>query len=155
MSTKDKESKLADIGTKFQSIESEAVITLLKTVDYVNRNTSETIEPYGVTTQQYNILRILRGVQPYGLKTLELADKMLVKSPGITRLIDKLEKKGLVDRHRSEQDRRVVKCKITETGLNLLEKMDNPVDQMNEGIVQNLGQNELETLINLLNKMRG
>lgn len=136
------------------SKEGEAVVTLLKTVDYINRISTETMDPFDITSQQYNILRILRGAGKEGLPTLELAKRMLVHSPGITRLIDRLEKKQMVARERSGTDRRVVHCRITEQGLELLKKMDQPVADMNRRIVQNLNQKQLEHLIELLNQMR-
>jgi DNA-binding MarR family transcriptional regulator len=136
------------------TLEAEAVVTLLKTVDYVNRISTETMEPYGVTSQQYNILRILRGAGKEGLPTLEIASRMLVHSPGVTRLIDKLEKKKLVTRKRSSSDRRVVRCTITGKGRDLLKKMDQPVTEMNCRIVQNLDQQDLKKMIVLLNRMR-
>jgi len=134
--------------------EGRAVVSLLKTVDYINQLSSETMDPFGVTSQQYNILRILRGAGKEGLPTLELANRMLVHSPGVTRLIDRLEKKLLVNRERSSSDRRVVKCKITEKGIHLLKKMDQPVADMNRRIVQNLNQKQLEHLVDLLNQIR-
>lgn len=135
------------------SKEDEAVINLLKAVDHLNRISSETMESFGITNQQYNILRILRGADFEGLPTLELADRMLVHSPGVTRLIDRLEKKQLVTRERSGKDRRVVLCKITKKGHDLLGKMDKPVEEMNKKVVKNLNNNQIEDLIELLSKL--
>lgn len=134
--------------------EDEAVVNLLKTVDYINQISSEIIDPFGITSQQYNILRILRGAETKGLPTLELADRMLVRSPGVTRLIDRIEKKQLVKRERSAEDRRVVLCQITKKGRNLLDKMDDPIKDMNNTIVKNLNNDQLEELIKLLKKLR-
>lgn len=136
------------------SKEDEAVINLLKTVDHINRISSETMEPFGITSHQYNILRILRGADSAGLPTLEIGERMLVRSPGVTRLVDRLEKKELVTRKRSEEDRRVVHCQITDKGRNLLEKMDEPIETMNQSIVENLNLDQLEKLIELLQKLR-
>ncbi|MEX2574711.1 MAG: MarR family transcriptional regulator [Balneolaceae bacterium] len=138
----------------FQSEETEAVVEVLKTMDYVNRITTKTMEQYGVTSYQYNVLRILKGAGPKGLPTLELADRMVVHSPGVTRMIDRMGKKDLVTRKRSESDRRVVNCLITQKGLDLLKRMKNPVLKMNKRIVQNLDKDQLNTLVNLLNQMR-
>ncbi len=137
-----------------RTIEDEAVITLLKTIDHVNRITTEAMEPFGITSAQYNVLRILRGAGNEGLPTLELADRMVVHSPGITRMIDRLEKKKLVRRIRSKKDRRVVNCMITEKGLKLLSQMDQPVSEMNKKIVQNLDSKQLDQLVTLLDRMR-
>lgn len=137
------------------SKEDQAVINLLKTVDHINRISSETMEPFGITSHQYNILRILRGADSKGLPTLELGERMLVRSPGVTRLIDRLEKKELVTRTRSVEDRRVVICQITDKGLSLLGKMDKPIEEMNHSIVENLNQEQLIKLIELLKELRG
>lgn len=130
------------------------MIALLKVMDHINRITSKTMEPFGVTSAQYNVLRILRGAAPEGLPTLELAERMVVHSPGITRMIDRLEKKKLVARTRSKEDRRVVHCLITQRGLDLVNKMDRPVAKMNKKIVQNLDQQQLAELVDLLDQMR-
>lgn len=137
-----------------RTIEEEAVIALLKTIDHINRITTETMEPFGITSAQYNVLRILRGAGNAGLPTLELADRMVVHSPGITRMIDRLEKKKLVRRSRSQKDRRVVNCFITEKSLELLSGMDQHVADMNKKIVQNLDLKQLDQLVTLLDQLR-
>lgn len=147
--------KQSDESYSYYSIEAEGVINLLKTVDHINRISSETMEPFGITSHQYNILRILRGSNSKGLPTLELGERMLVRSPGVTRLIDRLEKKELVTRTRSKEDRRVVICQITDKGLRLLGKMDKPIEEMNHSIVKNLNQVQLDKLIELLKELRG
>ncbi len=82
----------------FQSARQEAALGLLKTVDVLRLHISRVLEPFGVTDQQYNVLRILRGAGQDGLPTLEIAERMIERAPGITRLIDRLETKGLVSR---------------------------------------------------------
>ena len=90
----------------FQSARQEAALGLLKTVDLLRLHLSSVLEPFGVTDQQYNVLRILRGAGKDGLPTLAIAERMIERAPGITRLIDRLEKKGLVRRVRDPHDRR-------------------------------------------------
>jgi DNA-binding MarR family transcriptional regulator len=96
----------------------------------IRRQLSEMLSPYKLTLPQYNVLRILRGAHPQDLPTLEIVDRLLEKesgAPGITRLIDALEEKRLIQRERIRKDRRVVFCRITEEGLRVLKELD-PVD---------------------------
>src|SRR5713226_820902 len=108
----------------FRSSAQEAVVGLLRTTDRVRRTLAGVVEPQGVTLQQYNVLRILRGARPSGLPTLEIAARMVEHAPGITRLLDRLEAKTLVRRQRRDDDRRQVMCRITPAGLRLLAGLD-------------------------------
>jgi DNA-binding MarR family transcriptional regulator len=126
------------------------VVALLRTADRVRRRLSATIEPSGITLQQYNVLRILRGAGSDGLPTLEVGERMIEQAPGITRLLDRLEKKGLVARGRSSRDRRQVFCRILPAGLRLLEKLDSPVDQADDACLAMLSRAELGRLLRLL-----
>src|SRR5688572_9880482 len=82
----------------FRSMAEEAALAVLRTADVLRRRLSEAMEPVGITMQQYNVLRILRGAGEGGLPTLEIADRMLERQPGITRLLDRLERKGWIER---------------------------------------------------------
>jgi DNA-binding MarR family transcriptional regulator len=131
-----------------------AYVTLLSTADRV-RTFFETIcAPFDITAQQYNVLRILRGAEPEGLPTLTIAERMIERTPGITRMIDRLEAKGLVAREVRPHDRRCVYCRITAKGLGLLEAMDEPVDGANHTAFAGLNEKEIERLITLLEKTR-
>jgi MarR family transcriptional regulator, organic hydroperoxide resistance regulator len=112
------------------------------------------VEPHGISLQQYNVLRILRGAGKEGTPTLDIADRMIEKTPGITRLLDKLEGKHLVRRKRCPEDRRQVLCWITDAGLNLLAELDKPVVQASISCLQSLTQAELKQLISILEKVR-
>ena len=90
----------------FPSKGEEAVVALMRTSDLVRRLVSDVVEPHGITLQQYNVLRILRGSRPDSLPTLEIAARMIEQAPGITRLLDRLERKGLIRRQRCPEDRR-------------------------------------------------
>src|SRR5204863_9342501 len=96
----------------FRSPTQEAVVGLLRSTDRVRRARAGVVEPRGITLQQYNVLRILRGARPRGLPTLEIAARMVEHAPGITRLLDRLEAKTLVRRQRPAGDRRQVVCRI-------------------------------------------
>jgi DNA-binding MarR family transcriptional regulator len=126
------------------------VLAVLRAADVVRRRAAALLEPYGITLQQYNVLRILRGARPEGLCTLTVADRMLEQTPGITRLIDRLEAKELVVRVRSGEDRRQVWCRITPAGLRLLARLDQPVADMDRALVAGLPRTEQEQLARLL-----
>ena len=137
----------------FQSARQEAALGLLKTVDLLRLHLSNVLEPFGVTDQQYNVLRILRGAGKDGLPTLAIAERMIERAPGITRLIDRLEKKGLVSRKRCTSDRRQVFCILAPAGARLLARMDAPVSRCDEDFGV-LGDADLKTLIRLLDAVR-
>ncbi|HSJ15547.1 MAG TPA: MarR family transcriptional regulator [Longimicrobiales bacterium] len=121
----------------------------------MRRRLAGVVEPHGVTLQQYNVLRILRGAHPQPLPTLEIGERLIEQMPGITRLLDRLEEKGLVRRERSADDRRLVHGSITEAGLSLLEEMDGRVDQADEEAVSGLTAEQAQMLVALLECVRG
>lgn len=138
----------------FPSRSAEAVVALMRTADMVRRSVASVVEPAGITPQQYNVLRILRGAGEKGLPTLEIAERMIEETPGITRLIDRLESKSLVSRERCLTDRRQVFCRITTQGLDLLGQLDAPLHKADVAAMQSLGTHDLEQLIALLDKTR-
>lgn len=138
----------------FGSPQEEALLAMFRTSDVLHRRIGRVIEPYGVTAQQYNVLRILRGAEPNGLATLEITDRMIEQAPGITRMIDRLEAKLLVNRERGRQDRRQVVCRITSEGLELLARMDTPVRAADSNILGELSGAEIEDLIRILGRIR-
>lgn len=137
----------------FQSTGQEAILGLLRTADLVRRRIQEIVEPAGITLQQYNVLRILRGAGADGLPTLAIAHRMLEQTPGITRLIDRLEAKGWVGRERQKDDRRLVVCRITPAGLDLLAGLDAPVQDADLRLVD-LCEEEKRQLVALLDRIR-
>ncbi len=137
----------------FQTNAEEAAIALMRTADLVRRAVAGIVEPSGITVQQYNVLRILRGAGEKGLPTLEIAERMIEQTPGITRLIDRLERKKLVSRERCPTDRRQVFCRITKNGLELLATLDGPVSAAGEW-APTLSAHEHAQLMRLLDKAR-
>lgn len=137
----------------FATRSEEASVGLLLTADVLRRYGEKMLAPYGITQQQYNVLRILRGSRPGGLPTLEIAARMIEKAPGITRLLDRLERKRLVTRERCPGDRRQVICGITPTGLDLLVSLDSAIKRAVEPI-NRLSQKELKHLVSLLDSVR-
>src|SRR5437868_9862820 len=108
----------------FPSVAHEAIVALMRTTDLVRRHIAAVVEPHGITLQQFNVLRILRGAGADGLPTLEVADRMIEQTPGVTRLLDRMEAKELVRRQRCPKDRRQHLCWITAKGLAILERLD-------------------------------
>ena len=139
----------------FESAEQEAILALQRTTDLLRRRFTEVIGPHGISPQQYNVLRILRGAGSEGTPTLEIADRMVEKTPGITRLLDRLEAKHLVRRRRCPEDRRQVLCWITEAGLKLLAELDQPISETGPLYLQSLTSTEVQQLIAMLERIRG
>jgi DNA-binding MarR family transcriptional regulator len=139
----------------FRSPGHEAVLSVGRTADVLRRRFAALLEPSGVTPQQYNVLRILRGAGTAGLPTLEIAERMIEQAPGITRLIDRLERRAWVRRERGTEDRRQVQCHVTAAGLKLLAHLDPIVDASEVATVAMLTAAEQRQLIALLDRVRG
>jgi DNA-binding MarR family transcriptional regulator len=138
----------------FDSRSQEAVLGLMKTSAELKNRFAEQVDLGGLTHQQYNVLRILRGAEPDGLPTLTIAERMIERTPGITGLVDRLEGKGLVERGRLAGDRRCVICRITAAGLELLADLDPMMKRYDEGVFEMLDTGELEQLVRILDKIR-
>jgi DNA-binding MarR family transcriptional regulator len=132
----------------------EVAVALLRTADVLRGDLERTLSRSGVTLQQYNVLRILRGSHPEPLPTLEIAERMIERAPGITRLLDRLEAAKLVSRKRCPKDRRRVLCSITATGLATLAQADGPVHATERGRAGRLAPADLATLLALLDRIR-
>jgi len=130
-----------------------ALVALFKAADRVQAFLASVVEPHGITVQQYNVLRILRGAEPTGLPTLTIADRMIERAPGITRMIDRLEARRLVARERRSDDRRCVHCRISAEGLELLRRLDRPVLQGDEIAFAKLTAAERAQLTALLGRV--
>jgi DNA-binding MarR family transcriptional regulator len=139
----------------FRSPEQEAYLSLLRTSDALQASVEARLREFGLTGTQYNALRILRGAEPEGLPCSEIGERMITRDPDITRLLNRLEKRGLVARARAKGDRRVIYGKITATGLKLLREMDAPIEQHGREMLKHVGQEKLRELIDLLELLRG
>jgi DNA-binding MarR family transcriptional regulator len=137
------------------SRQQDAVTSILRTADYFGRFCSPVFAQHGITSQQYNVLRILRGAGLGGLPTLDIAERMIEQAPGITRLLDRLEGKKLVRRERPSDNRRQVLCYITKPGLDLLQELDIPVGNKVNQALHWLDESEIEELLRLLELARG
>ena len=138
----------------FRSSAEEVVVNILRTAAVVQRHLSQVVEVHGITIQQYNVLRILRGAGAAGLPTLAIRDRMVEEAAGITRLLDKLESAGHVVRERSTPDRRQVLCHITPQGVALLETLDAPMDVANQRSGSMLDDAERMQIVELLGAVR-
>lgn len=139
----------------FVSLEEEAFLNLQRTANTLLQNITRSLKDYDLTPTQYNVLRILRGSHPETLTCGDIGDRMVTPDPDVTRLLDRLEKRELVRRARDTVDRRVVRAGITELGLAILEQLDSPVPEWLRKMLGHLTEDELGTMIRLLEKVRG
>ena len=138
----------------FPGPEQEAAVALVRTTDLLRREVERALEPLGLTPQQFNVLRILRGARPETLPTLEIGERMIERSPGVTRLLDRLERQKLVRRERCHEDRRRVLCSITPAGLALLERADAPVHDAERRVLGRLSRAGIARLLRQLEVLR-
>ena len=145
-----------EIGQRrpFRSRTVEAGAAILRTGDLIRRYLDAVLLPHGITWQQYNVLRIVRGAGPDGLPTLAIGERMLERTPGVTRLVDRLVAKGLVARARGTHDQRQVLCRATPGGLALLARLDAPVDAADDRMMSALDERDLEELVERLDRIR-
>lgn len=136
------------------SPEQAAFITILRTAEYLQARNADFLKQYELSPTQYNALRILRGAGKEGLPCTDVGDRMINRDPDITRLLDRLEKRRLVKRSRSQQDRRVILARITTPGLTLLRTLDHPVEEFLENLLSHLGTKRLLDLVELLDRTR-
>ncbi len=128
----------------------EAFLSILRTADSLLREVDLILKPAGLSHAQYNILRILRGAGEPGLACREIGARMISRDPDITRLLDKLEARGLLTRERQRADRRVVKTRISETGLGILSELDEPIAALHHRQFQHLGARRQREIVALL-----
>jgi DNA-binding MarR family transcriptional regulator len=126
----------------------------MRTTDLVRRGLAGVLEPHDVTLQQYNVLRILRGAGDAGLPTLAVADRMIEQTPGVTRLMDRLEAKGFIRRERCRRDRRQHLCWITRAGAQLLDRVEEPMMASQDASLRSLGEADRRQLVKLLDRLR-
>jgi DNA-binding MarR family transcriptional regulator len=138
----------------FHSVKAEIAVSILRTAALLERHFTQVVARTGLTIQQYNVLRILRGAGNEGMPTLVIRDRMIHEAPGITRLLDKLEKAGLARRERTASDRRQVFCFITEQGLAVLDELEQEMREADEVAVGNLSDAEQRQLLKLLEGVR-
>lgn len=138
----------------FKSLEEEVFVTLARTADLVLRPFEDLLKSEGLSPSQYNVLRILRGAGVVGLACREIGERMVSRDPDLTRLLDRLERRGLILRHREPRDRRVVVTRISQEGLLLLDRLDEPATLCQRKTFAHLGEEALKALIRLLDEVR-
>jgi DNA-binding MarR family transcriptional regulator len=136
------------------SLEEQAFVALQRTADQLGWRVAEMLKPHGLSTTQYNALRILRGAGGAGLACSEIGNRMIRHDPDITRLVDRLEHRGLVQRSREHTDRRVITTRITDAGLAVLSALDRPIEEFHHQLLGHLGQRRLSSLVRLLQAAR-
>lgn len=147
--------KLITQTKPFASAAAEAIVSLFLTVDRVREVAHGPLGDHGLSGEQYNVLRILRGAGAEGLPTYQVVGRMVARAPNITRLTDKLQEKGLLRRIRSREDRRVTRLVVTEEGLRILAELEGPIDRSTRRAMEGLAPDEIGNLLELLEKVRG
>lgn len=137
----------------FRSRSQEATMALLRTSNLLRRRLDALVGAEGITSQQYNVLRILRGARA-PLPTMEIAERMIDQTPGITRHVNNLEERGLIRREPWPGDKRQVLCQITSAGLRMLERLDAPMDAFDDAIASQLTLEQIDHLIEALDLIR-
>jgi DNA-binding MarR family transcriptional regulator len=135
-------------------VEAEVFISLQKTADSLGLEIEQLLKPNGLTATRYNVLRILRGAEPHGLACSAIGERMISHDPDMTRLLDRMEKRGLISRARQTDDRRVVKTRISSAGLALLKSLDQPVRELHKRQFHHIPAARLKTLAELLEEVR-
>ena len=131
------------------SAEEAAYLDLLRTADVLTRGAIGVLKAEELSITQYNVLRILRG-SPQGLTCGEIASRMITRDPDVTRLLDRMEKRGLISRFRESRDRRLVLARITSEGLKLVNRLDEPVQKIHRKQLGHMGKDRLQALAELL-----
>ena len=137
----------------FASIEEELLVSLLRTTDLLQEQFEQMIRPFNISMTQYNVLRILRGAEPEGRTCGEIGERMIAREPDVTRLLERMEKAGLIKRTRDSSDRRVVLTRITSCGLKLLEEMEPKLRKI-DGLLKPMGERKIEAMLGLLDEVR-
>jgi MarR family transcriptional regulator, organic hydroperoxide resistance regulator len=135
--------------------EENAFLDLWRTADILSRRVAQVLKSEDLSPTQYNVLRILRGAQPGGLACRAIGDRMISHDPDMTRLLDRMEKRGLIRRERQKDDRRVVKTHITSQGLELLKPLDRPMRELHKRQFRHMPATRVKNLVELLEEICG
>lgn len=136
-----------------QRLNKATVLSLLKAADRVQRHFTEILREHGLTVQQFNALRILRGAGADGLPTLEIGERLIERTPGVSRLVQRLVRQGLVDRRRCAEDGRRVLCTLTPRAADLLAELDEPITRGDARCLADLTPEERATLLELTSRL--
>jgi DNA-binding MarR family transcriptional regulator len=135
--------------TRFKSAVTEAWVALVVAADHLTQQTDEVCARHGITGDQFNVLRILRGARPTGLARGDIGRRLLRRAPDVTRMLDRLERRGLVERARSPDDARLSVARVTSAGLALLGRLDPEIESVMQAAMAPLGEAQLRQLVRL------
>jgi DNA-binding MarR family transcriptional regulator len=135
-------------------LEEEATLNIVRTADVLVLALADVLKPYLLSATQYNVLRILRGAGNDGASCKDIGSRLVARDPDITRLIDRLEQRGLVSRDRAKEDRRVVTHRLTKAGLELVNELDRPIKALNQKTMGHMKAGKLRDLVGLLEEVR-
>lgn len=138
----------------FLSHDQEIYLQIRRTSDLTNRWSNETLKPHGLSISTLNVLRILRGARPHALSSARISERMVARDPDLTRLLDKLEKVGLIEKKRDEKDRRVVNVAITAEGVRVVEAASDDITIRLREEFSHMTKKQLDTLADLLEIVR-
>jgi DNA-binding MarR family transcriptional regulator len=133
--------------------ESRLFVAILAAADALSLQAEQLLKSAGLTGAQYNVMRILRGAEPTGLACRAIADRMISHDPDMTRLLDRMEKRGLITRERDTGDRRVVLTRVTAQGLTMLKSLDLPVHELHDSQFRHMPAARLRVLAGLLEEL--
>jgi DNA-binding MarR family transcriptional regulator len=135
------------------SPQARVFVALLTAADRLTQDADRLMKAHGLTGTQYNVLRILRGAEPAGLPCKGISDRMISRDPDMTRLLDRMEKRQMITRERQKEDRRVVLTRITSQGLDILRKLDGPIEDLHRGQFRHVTSSRLKTLAAVLEEV--
>ena len=135
-------------------LEEEAALNVVRTADVLMLAVGEALKPHLLSATQYNVLRILRGAGNGGASCKDIGGRLVARDPDITRLMDRLEQRGLVSRDRAKEDRRVVTHRLTRAGLELVNELDRPIEVLHRKIMGHMKAAQLRELVGLLEEVR-
>jgi len=137
-----------------RSPQEEALLNIVRTADLLSMAIGTLLKPHGLSGTQYNVLRILRGAGDDGVSCKDVGARLITRDPDITRLMDRLEQRGLIVRGRAAEDRRIVTHTLTDSGMELVNQLDGPVDDLNRQLLGHVPPEKLNQLVNLLEEVR-
>lgn len=141
-------------GKAARHLEEEAALNVVRTADLLMQRVTEVLKPHSLSPTQYNVLRILRGAGKDGASCKDVANRLITRDPDITRLMDRLEKRGLLTRDRDPEDRRVVTHRLTDEGLAFVNELDRPIQDLHRATMRGIDPAKLQTLIAILEEIR-
>lgn len=138
----------------FSSLQEEAVLSIARTAAVLDHQVSQALKAHALTPSQYNVLRILRGAGAEGLCRNEVGSRLVTQVPDVTRLLDRMEDTGLISRQRGSEDRRYVTTRITRKGLELVNKLDKPMRELQQTLLGHVSERTLRAVVDGLADLR-